>query len=250
VTVSARSLRLQNGGQISTSTDGAGNAGTLTLNVRRGIEVDAAGTSALPTGIFSQTEGSGRGGDVFVNAGSLTMVKGGLLDDSTFGLGDAGRLTVKVGGALKVDQAGIFSDNGETGAPGRGGKLTVEAGTIELANDGQINTGTKGSGAAGELAVTADSIHVNRGGLIRARTQGTGAAGQLTITARRDLTVTDGGIFSDSTAGAGPGGNVRINAGTITTPPPIPNSPESTPATSPMRATIKSTGIGPPLRDL
>ncbi|MDB5318632.1 MAG: filamentous hemagglutinin family N-terminal domain protein [Phycisphaerales bacterium] len=215
VTVAARSLRLQNGGQISTSTDGAGNAGRLTLNVRRGLEVDGAGMSALPTGIFSQTQGTGLGGDVLVNAGSLTMVSGGLLDDSTFGLGDAGRLTVRVSGALKVDQAGIFSDNGETGAPGRGGQLTVEAGTIELTHGGQINAGTKGSGDAGELVVTADSIRLDSGGLIRARTQGTGAAGTLTINARRDLTVADGGIFSDSAAGAGRGGDVMIQGGEI-----------------------------------
>src|SRR5437870_2906050 len=38
----------------------------------------------------------------------------------------------------------------------------------------------------------------------------------------------------------------RIRDGTITMPPPMPKRPESTPATRPIAATIKSAGIGPP----
>jgi filamentous hemagglutinin family protein len=214
ISVAARAIRIANGGQISTTTNGVGNAGALSVSARRDFTIDGGGSAARATGIFSQTNDLGRGGDLTINAGALTMIGGGQIDDSTFAAGDAGRITLNVPGALRLDLSGIFSNSAIAGGGGKGGGIAIHAGSVELLNFGQIDAGTFGNGPAGELVLTADTVRIAAGGLIRTRTLGAGPAGPLTVNAGT-LDVSGGGAIDASTSGAGAAGELTLTATSI-----------------------------------
>jgi hypothetical protein len=109
VTVSAESLSIINGGEISGGTFGAGNSGRVTVNVTGKLSIDGTvftdGDNA--TGIFSQNNGgAGNAGIVTVTAGSAKIVANGQIASSTRGSGSAGGVSVHVTETLVIDGTG------------------------------------------------------------------------------------------------------------------------------------------------
>ncbi|WP_407884304.1 filamentous hemagglutinin N-terminal domain-containing protein, partial [Scytonema sp. NUACC26] len=199
ITIDSGSLSLRDGAQIATSTRGQGNAGNVTVRAK-----DVVYLAAHPTAIFSTVEatGAGKGGNIDINAATLTLRDGAQLLTSTRGAsatqragrGDAGDVNVKVTG--KVDIAGqkngyftsIFSDV-ETGTVGNGGDITINSGSFSLRDSARIDASTSGRGSAGNVTVQA--------------VEGVSLAGAS--------------IFSTVGAtGVGKGGNIDINAATLT----------------------------------
>jgi filamentous hemagglutinin family protein len=80
-TITAGSLSIVNGGQISTSTFGSAPAGNITLNVTGDLQA-TNGSSSQVTGVLAST------------VGNLAIIFGG---------GNAGRVSVDVGGRLSLD---------------------------------------------------------------------------------------------------------------------------------------------------
>jgi large exoprotein involved in heme utilization and adhesion len=224
----AETVILLNGGVIGTGTFGAGRAGNLTLSARN-LFVDRQGSRHL-TGIGSLVGpgATGDGGHANVAVTETLIVRnGGEIGSSTFGVGNAGVITIFAGNLLIDGQdhqgfTGIGSVAGE-GSSGAGGKVNlVVADTINLLNVGQISASTQGSGSGGSIAVTvgrAVNIIGSRqtvgddflaSGLFIS-SFGPGRAGDhLTITTPHLLLADGGGIFAQSFETTG--GNLIINA--------------------------------------
>ena len=158
VTVAAGSLKIARSGSITSGTFGQGAGGGVSVSVAGELTIDGAMSRSptgtiIPTGIISQANkgNTGNAGGVSVNAGSVSIINTGIISGGTSGVGNGGSVSVNVLGSLTIDGAmtpgsftGIISQ-ANLGSTGNAGPISVAAGTISLANQGQISSLTLGN---------------------------------------------------------------------------------------------------------
>ncbi|HSN05652.1 MAG TPA: filamentous hemagglutinin N-terminal domain-containing protein [Nitrospira sp.] len=191
ILVETPSLTLADGGQIVASTSGAGQGGTVTVQGLHGAGsmatsflVSGQSSEGAVSGLFTDTHGTGAGGDIVVNANSVTLQNGGTLSAATSG----------------------------TAPSATGGTITVNANQVRLNNGGLITAASTGAGAGGSITIGADSTFASNAGTVSSTaTQATG--GDITITAGQSVTLDNGSLITASSSGPGDAGNILINAG-------------------------------------
>ena len=185
-------LIVRDGGTVSASTFGNGNAGNLNLNVSDSIEIIGE-TDIATSGLFAVALNSdGNGGQLNVVTDSLRISDGGLIS------------------------VGNFPDAKSTRSPGTGaaGNINIRANSIDLENGGNINAATQssiGNGANIALEV-ADLITLSSDSLISARAVDRGNGGNLAITTDFIIAFAEGNNDIIASAEQGRGGNIIINA--------------------------------------
>jgi filamentous hemagglutinin family protein len=225
----AESLLVSNGGSISASTFSSGNAGNLEIAVQDQIKIDGVSSDGeFYSGIFSSinSAGKGNGGNINLTSGSLSVLNGGGILASTFGIGNAGNITVAARDQVVIDgvtpdgesSSGIFS-NVSAGGKGQGGDITLRTGSFWLSNGGVIAASTFGVGDAGRTQIVArDQITIegersgNRSGVyatVNASAKGIGGKIDLTT---GSLFLSQGGLITASTFGLGNAGDIRVRA--------------------------------------
>ncbi|MEZ4334129.1 MAG: filamentous hemagglutinin N-terminal domain-containing protein [Myxococcota bacterium] len=125
VSIAADSATVTGGSQISTSTDGAGDAGDLMLDVRDALVLSGRIDPDQPSGLFARSGrvfgsgATGDGGRIVVRAGALQLMDGAQINSTTTGAGRAGGIDVATRGDLVVDGGRVSaistSDAGATG---------------------------------------------------------------------------------------------------------------------------------------
>lgn len=229
VKVRAGSLRITDESTISASTNGRARGGNVDVSATK---IDIIGTdSDTPTGILSNTNSAtdgGRGGNVRVNAAMMSLTHGGQIRTDTGGQGIGGNVTVTANDIYIAAQGvsaktGIFADalGGGAGA-GKGGTVDVAAGRLRIVDGGLISTKTTGPGAAGDTRVKAGELIIARqssdfftGIAVDSPLPGAGPGGDIIVDAGR-LTITTGGQISANTRSTSPGGSVIVRAKEIT----------------------------------
>lgn len=226
---------LQGGAFISTSTFGSGTGGNLT--VRANI-VELTGTTPLVTalqlltgtfnplnlssGLYSLSGGSGKAGDIVIDAAQLKMQNGANILAPALLDGDGGNLSLRVTESAELSNGSLLFTG--TAGTGNAGDIAIAAKELRVLNGTSISTtpGPTSTGTGGKLTVTADSIELRGtptgvvvpGGLFTT-TLGGGKAGDLTVTTTGQLVVADGAQISTSTSGAGAGGDLTVTADSI-----------------------------------
>ncbi len=233
IDLQVKHLALNEGGTVSTTTWGTGNAGDIIIHGADDITI--GGVSGIRfqlgngrwmtgqySGIYLNTQGSGNGGALQLDTRRLTISDGGI-----------------------IGAAGI--DNRLTNLPTtKAGDLNIAAGSIVLSGGGRISASTSSAGKAGSITVNADTSIAIGGKFDRnqhpditnptvsessgifsnatytiaadenARTLGKtlGDGGNVTVRTPT-LMLNDGGVISTDTEGAGRAGAVQISAGTL-----------------------------------
>ncbi len=229
LTIEAGSLAIDRGGQITASTSGLGASGDVSIAVAGKLAIDGAGVSR-GTGIFANTTAAkgGDAGDIAVAAARAQILTNGEISSSTLGSGDAGDVSVRIKGALTIDGSretgltGIASNNGEAGATGNAGKVSVRAQVLALRADGEISSSTLGAGNGGTVHVTAPNLTVDDASISSDSQAGSvGNAGDVNVNAG-NLALLDGfvssnslGTFMEKPASAGNAGRVGVTAGNL-----------------------------------
>jgi large exoprotein involved in heme utilization and adhesion len=222
VTIVARSLKIVDGGEISSGANAgsSGNAGGVTVRVTGAVLI--TGAAGFFTGIATQAnQGStGNAGAVRVTAGTLVVVDGGVISSGTFGTGHGGIVMVRAG-ALLLDDAGQISVSSYSG--GAAGAVSVEvANNLTIKEGSGIFSSALASGHAGLIEVTAGQISIADGGEIISTTAGTGAGGSIVVTTRGVLLLDGGGVPDTKIAASaigplsGAAGSVTVTAGSLT----------------------------------
>ena len=256
VIIETSSLTLTHGATVDVSTFGNGSAGNVRV-IANSIALDGIGTDGLAVSkISSQVfpASSGQGGDITIKTGSLTVTNGAVVSAGTDGNGDAGSVTVTANsialdGTTLNDQDGsaIGSQVGFTSS-GRGGDVTVEAGSLTVTNGAVVSVNTLGNGNAGNVTVTAKSIALDGTtpdgqGVSAIGSQvsptGSGHGGEVTVKTG-SLTVTNGAVVSAGTFGNGDAGNVVVTANSIALDGTTPN----TQGVSGINSQVGTTGSG------
>ncbi len=252
VVINTPSFIARNGAFVATSTLGTGQGGNLTINASDNVELTAsalitgtglgkkgdAGNLTVNTGrllvrdygvLATTTLGTGRGGDLTVNASQsveligndpILMSSGARfltgLFSSSLADGDAGDVRVTTQRLLIRDGAAIGAS---TAGKGQGGNLTVTASeTVELSGsspDGKAESAiaataeTGSTGKAGNLSVQTRQLILQDRGRLSVRSRGTGDAGNLEVVAD-SIRLNNQGSIAAATTVAGEGGNIRL----------------------------------------
>ncbi len=154
IDVKTDSLTLTGGAQISASTFGAGKGGKLSAQIDT-MFLSGTDASGFPSGLFATAlQGStGDAGSLTVKARSLEVRDGALIDVGTFGIGDAGNMSVTADNIfLSADEAtgfaGIFAQS-ESENSGDAGDITITTGRLEMRGRTQISTSTSSASGRG-----------------------------------------------------------------------------------------------------
>ncbi len=237
INIRAGSLHMISGSFLSATTRGIGNAGSVQVAVRDGIWLDGQDDTGAPTGIFSSVRSTaiGRGGNVNLNAKTITFTNGAIIELVTQGKGDAGRVTLQAqdqilftGAVRKPDITGVWysssilNDVSKTGI-GNGGDIQLVAPTIEFKNGAELLVNSRGQGNAGNILVQASKSLVLDGksdrGIATAfqsdvEKTGIGNGGNITIQTPL-FQASRGAFISVDSAGKGGAGNLDIKADRI-----------------------------------
>jgi len=142
VSITSKSLSLTNGGTISASTVGQGNAGNVTISASDFIKIDGIGIVA--SAVFPGAVGSG--GNVSIISKSLSLTNGGYIATATGGQGNAGNVTINASDFIKID--GVFSGTGTSSgvyngaynrSNGNGGDINITSPLLSITNGGVLS---------------------------------------------------------------------------------------------------------------
>jgi len=148
--------------------------------------------------LSSSTYGQGDAGKITINANSLSVKNGSQLSSSIFGKGNAGGAIINANDSVSFDgvdrkeNPSAVLSNVEEGAVGNGGSININAGSLSLTNGGELGV------------IVRDASSTLAGG------QGIG--GNVNIKVRDAVTISGtSGIYSRLGVGAvGKGGNINI----------------------------------------
>lgn len=221
VTVNTRSLTLQNGGQINSGdfglsgpTEGGGDV------LIQGLQ--GAGSSAdsiiimghdgtgNTSGINTATSQSLPGGDITLNARTVTLQNGGTLNSTT-----AGTTLEAVGGNITINSSqsvqlsnGAHISASSTG-PGNAGNVSIEAGNQLILQNSSITTqAIQASGGAIKITTTpSGTVELTNSTISASVLDGTGGGGSVDIDPLYVI-LQNSQILAQAVQG--PGGNITI----------------------------------------
>jgi large exoprotein involved in heme utilization and adhesion len=232
-------------GSTPATPGGQGNAGNINIQVGGDITFDGVAqvngeTSVSGAYSYLETGTQGKAGDITIAARSLSLSNSAQLSSSTYGIGNAGKVSVQTDSDISL--AGEASILSTVGYVGNGGTIDINsrAGSLKVTTGAQLDTFVRaaagavssstiptpgGQGNAGNINiqvgkdVTFDGVgqvKVNgitplSGAFSNVETGTRGNGGGITIAARSLSLANGAGLFSD-TAGTGSAGSVNINA--------------------------------------
>ncbi|HDN27023.1 MAG TPA: S-layer family protein [Thioploca sp.] len=180
INLQAQQLQLENDNILTRNLGSEGNAGSIVLILADTLQVRGNGSQ-----IAASTRGSGKGGNVEIQARHLQMTEGGFISLNSLGQADAGELVLSLGGTLQMEDASIQTEIGTattratTGADGGNIKITTPS-YLYLINS-EISTSVGGGeGQGGNMTIQPQFIVLD-GSQILAQAYG-GPGGNINIT--------------------------------------------------------------------
>jgi large exoprotein involved in heme utilization and adhesion len=167
--IETRRLTIRNGASVSSDTRGIGNGGNLTITADE-IEVfnESAFRRTIGTGISTEVEqiyqddagntvlAEGKGGNLTLVTRRLSVRSGANISSTTFGIGNAGDLTVRasesiildgdvplIGGSGNGQPGGLLAQVDNTGR-GNAGDLTVITKQLSISNGSKVQAASFG----------------------------------------------------------------------------------------------------------
>ena len=233
VRIQGDSVNLTGGSAIFAETEGDVNGGLTTVTANQLNIIGSDPDESIASSIRSDVglDATGNGGNVEIETDSLLLEAGGQVGVNTYGLGNAGNLTVKAVDIELNGQSPLTANFGsglytqaDLFQTGKGGNILVETDSLLVENGAQINTSTFGDGDGGNLTIVANDVKLignpddkPSGLFIRADfagVDGTGKGGNLDLTTD-NLLVSDGAQIAASSRNIGDAGNLNITAANI-----------------------------------
>ena len=247
IDITTQVLEVFDGAELNASTLGDGDAGTVVINARARVTIDASDVfnDVLPSAV-------GDGGSIVINTQILELLNGAELETSTNGIGQAGTIMLEAGDRILI--SGTSADGRvssaafttvEEGAIGNGGNIEITTQVLEVLDGAELDSSTLGDGDAGNVLihvtdrVTFDSsfvfsdvlpgadgkggniqittpiLNLQNGALLIASTEGTESAGDIVIESSDRIFLNNGSIQATSSS-SGDGGNIIINTNVLT----------------------------------
>ncbi|MEH2233049.1 MAG: filamentous hemagglutinin N-terminal domain-containing protein [Nostoc sp.] len=230
INITTGSLSIQGNSRLTSSTNGKGDAGSINIIARN--------TVSLKNGAFVVNDvgrtAIGKGGDINITTGSLSIQGNSLVTSSTNGTGDAGSINIIVRNTVSLEDRDVdqyftgLSSVAGNGSVGKGGNIYIQAEHLSIKNNAAINADVeptaRGNGGNINLDIkdtilfTTDETYNKKGELARitlsVQPEGIGSGGTLIIKAG-SLVLRNSGIIKASTQGQGNAGNIEVNADVV-----------------------------------
>jgi len=214
ILIETQNLTLLSGAQIGARTLVfiTGNGGDITVqglaSPAQSVLIDGSGS-----GIFSTTEGTGKGGNVFVNANSVTLQNGAQVSSTSTGPGIAGDITVDAGNQFVMTDSSVTTEANQ--ASGGAIKITTDpSGTVQLTDSTISASVLDGTGGGGSVDIDPQFVILQNSQILANAVQGPG--GNIFITT--NLLLPDANSVISASSQFGVNGTVTIQS---------PNSPAS-----------------------
>ncbi|HSP05636.1 MAG TPA: hypothetical protein VLR94_00585, partial [Acidobacteriota bacterium] len=198
IAIQAGEISLSHQGNIQVATLGEGNGGSLRVTADK-ITIDGSGQGVFHTGISTQAQGSGAGGDVHLTARDLELRSGGLVTAKSTGIGKAGTLTFDIKETLGLTDSSILT-NAELSA---GGNIDIQVGHQLLLQNSTITSSANGvtpTDNGGNLTIARPQFLIINNSDILARANA-GNGGNITLAAEFFLQSADSTISASSKRG-------------------------------------------------
>jgi large exoprotein involved in heme utilization and adhesion len=215
IDITTGSLFVTNGAQLAVSTLGQGAAGSVTIRASDTVRFQGVGSDGTSSGAFSTVEstGVGKGGDIDITTNSLFVTDRAIVNASTFGRGNAGKVRINARDTVSLERRSRVLSAVAPGAVGDGGAIKITTGSLSV-TDAFISSQSNGTGKAGDITIqTTQNLELNRSS-IASNTQ-SGNGGDMTLEVGDLLLMRNGSLISTEAGTAlsgGNGGNIRINA--------------------------------------
>ncbi|MDJ0680130.1 MAG: filamentous hemagglutinin N-terminal domain-containing protein [Xenococcaceae cyanobacterium MO_167.B52] len=229
IDIKTQNLTILEGAQITTSTFGSGQAGSVQVQAN---EIRLAGTSPSgnqPSGLFSTVapQAEGNGGNLNINTGSLQIIDGGQIAVGTRGVGNGGELNITANeveliGGSELAASGIFGN--AIVDTGDGGNIRITTNSLNIQDGATISASNfssrrnipPGKGKAGNILVKANSLQLDRTdseipSSITASTNA-GGGGEITLNVAEGIILNNDSQITAETLGIGDGGSINITA--------------------------------------
>lgn len=233
IDVQATTLIATNRGRFRSDTKGAGQGGTIKIQVAGLTEfsgeiideegnVDTSGISAISRKI------GGNGGNIEMTTGTLTLERGGFITTATYGQGQSGNIAIHATDAITL--AGVDSESrgsfisartyGLIENAGVGGMIDLSSKHVQLLDGAYISTSAR-TGAGGEIHIYASDELILAGEnenditKITTATRGQGQGGTVRLEANQ-LSLLQGAFILADTRDEGTGGDIIIQSDSLT----------------------------------
>ncbi|MBX3331514.1 MAG: filamentous hemagglutinin N-terminal domain-containing protein [Nitrospira sp.] len=183
IIVGVQQAKLSGGATINTTTGSADlNAPTAATVTVRGLSgeghmADSVDFSGSRSGLLSDTQGTGRSGDVAVHAKTVRLTDGAVIETGTSAnTGAGGNVAIVADSVTLSGEAHITS----VSAAGNAGQVAITADQLTMSNV-SIESSTSSSGRGGDVALNVGSMNLSNGAKINSSTSGAGRAGDITM---------------------------------------------------------------------
>ena len=218
ITIETGSLSLKDGTAVSANTSGVGDAGAITIKATDSITLSGENSQGFVSGILSQVNprAEGTAGGITIETGSLFLQNGARISASTFGMGDAGAITIKSIDSITLSGedsqdfgSGIFSTvQSESEGDSKG--ISITTAFLSLTDGATISASTEGEGKAGEITLNTPRLIISKGSSIESFTQGEGRAGNITVSATDSIILNSDTKLSVESSDVGRAGNIIV----------------------------------------
>ncbi|MEM9218090.1 MAG: filamentous hemagglutinin N-terminal domain-containing protein [Cyanobacteria bacterium P01_F01_bin.150] len=230
IVITAQSFLADDGAFLFAESEGAGDAGNFMISVVGDAIFQGTDSDGTSTEVSTETEASGAGGDLTIQADRIFLRDGVIFDADTEGTGLGGNITlqsrlVSLSGVDGSDRAGGITTEVDSNAAdsAQGGDITIDTERLEMVEGAFITAFTRAGGDAGNIIINAQDVNLD--GAIESEVGATsiaaGVVGNVdgrggTITLNVDtLNLRNGATLNTATDGDGDGGSITINAQTI-----------------------------------
>ena len=192
ISITADSLTLEEGGFLSNSTSGKGNAGDIIINAADIIFFDNASNAQSRV----EETATGNGGNINIQARTLSLANGSEILADTFGKGKAGKIKVNASDSvilsgvapypvLEDGSAGGFSSGliaaTEKNAKRQGGDISVTTDRLQISDGAVLTARSRSDLRGGDIEVNANVLEVTGGGQILTTAFSNGNAGKINL---------------------------------------------------------------------
>lgn len=212
ILIKADDITISGGATITAASTGTGSAGTVTIqganSPAQSLVITGAGS-----GVFSDTSGTGAGGDILAISDSVLITNGGTLSAAT-----SGTEASAVGGTIGVEATAVRIENGglvtaaSSGAANGGDIAILAEQSVTVNSQGTVSTRATGAGNAGSIGILAGGDFLSGGGSV-STTAAQGTGGDILVAAGQDIRLTDQASLSANSSGPGNAGDITALAG-------------------------------------
>jgi filamentous hemagglutinin family protein len=191
------------GALLQTSTFSEGDAGNITIQVDDAVKFEGATSGAFSlVGNENTKEGIRQGGNIDIQARSLSIKNGAAIQTNTNAQGNAGDIQITTSDSLIISgtapfptladgmpgglPSGLYTAT-EQGAIGQGGNIRINTNDLQLTDGAVLSGRTRSIFSGGNVTVKAETMQINNGGQIFTTASNQGAAGNITLNVDDDI---------------------------------------------------------------